>query len=79
MSNVLVEVAITDTHSAVAPDSIRGPVPAVTELVVGPRPAFGNPYAIRLSAELVEVMAHWLQRSQWRHGISYSHPAHRRF
>lgn len=78
MSNVLAEVAITDTRTDVSPDSIRIVVPAVTELVVGPRPAFGHPYAIRLSAELVAVIAHWMERSQWRHGIPRPHPAYRR-
>lgn len=78
MSNVLVEAAITDARSDVSPDSIRFVVPDVTELVAGSRPAFGHPYSIRLSAELVAVISHWLQRSQWRHGISRPHPEYRR-
>jgi hypothetical protein len=77
MSNVLVEAAITDTRSDGAPAFIRLAVPAVTEPVVGPRPAFGHPFAIRLSAELVAVIAQWLH-SDRRQQMRRSHPEYRR-
>jgi hypothetical protein len=79
MSNGLVTAAITVTHSDVAPDSLRYAVPAVTELVAGPRPAFGHPYAMRLSDELVAVLTHWLQHPRERFGPSRSHPEYRRY
>lgn len=66
-------VEITSTFSA---DLIRIDEP--TRRAVGPRPAFGTPYGIRLSAELSAVIAHWLARAQWRHGIPPSHPGSRR-
>jgi len=77
MSNVLVEVATTDTRSDVAPAIIRLAVPAVTEPVVGPRHAFGDPFEMRLSAELVEVLSQWLHREH-RRQLWRSHPEYRR-
>ena len=77
MSNVLVEVATTGTRPGVAPAIIRLDVPAVTEPVVGPRPAFENPFASTLSAELAEVLSQWLHRER-RRRIWRAHPEYRR-
>jgi hypothetical protein len=77
MSNVLVEVATTDTRSDVAPAIIRLAGSAVTEPVVGPRPAFRHPFAITLSDELVAVIARWLHEDRQLR-VRRSHPAYRR-
>ncbi len=78
MSNVLVEAAATDIRSDVAPDSFRIVEPATTEVAAGPQPAFGTPSAVRLSAELVAVIAVWMQQPRWRHGVSPILPEYRR-
>lgn len=77
MSIVPVEVAATDVRSDVAPDSFRIVEPATTELVAGPRPAFEHPHEVRLSAELVEVIAIWMQNPRWKRWIA-PQPEYRR-
>jgi hypothetical protein len=78
MSNVLVEATVIDTHPDVAPDSVRTVMPAPSELVAGPQSAFTSASAIRLSAELVAVLTHWMAHPRWRHGVSPALPGYRR-
>jgi hypothetical protein len=80
MSIVSAEPATTDVRSDIAPDFPWTAEPATTELAARPRPAFGHPHEIRLSAELVEVIAAWIQNPRWKRWIAPAPlPGYRRY
>jgi hypothetical protein len=53
--------------------------PVTTELASGPRHSTEHPYDVRLSAELVEVIARWMHQPRWKRWIEPAPlPAYRR-